>query len=52
MFIIFERKRERETECMRAREGQKEKERTPSRFHTASAEPDTGLELMNCEILT
>ena len=32
------------------REG--ERERIPSRLHTVSTEPDMGLELMNCEIMT
>ena len=49
-FILREQERERE----RAEEGQTERgrERIPSRFHVASAEPDVGLELMNCEIMT
>ena len=42
LFIYFER--------MREQEGQRE--RIPSRFDTVSAEPDVGLELMNCEIMT
>ena len=27
------------------------RERIPSRLHTVSTEPDTGLDLMNCEIM-
>ena len=34
------------------RERERERERTPNRLHTVSAEPDRGLELMNCEIMT
>ena len=46
MFIYFERKR--------AGEGQREseRERIPSRLHTASIEPDLGLKPMNREIMT
>ena len=29
-----------------------ERERIPSRLHTVSAEPDTGLELTNCDTMT
>ena len=42
--FIFERDRERERE--------RERERIPSRLHTVSAEPEAGLKLMNCEIMT
>ena len=42
--------RERVSEPERGRE--KGRERIPSRFHTISAEPDTGLELTNHEIMT
>ena len=28
------------------------RERIPSRLHTVSAEPGTGLELTNCEVMT
>ena len=42
----------REREKAQARKGQREREKEiPSRLHTASAEPDVGLELMNCEIM-
>ena len=34
-----------------AGEGQRERERIQSRFHTVGTEPDTGLELTNCEIM-
>ena len=40
--------REREGE----REEQRGRERIPSRLHTVSAEPNLGLDLMNCEIMT
>ena len=46
---LFERKRERESWGGAEREG---RERIPSRLHTAGAEPDVGLELMNREIMT
>ena len=49
MFIYFYFERERE----RMREEQREREeRIPSRLHTVSADPYTGLNLMNCEIMT
>ena len=48
MFIERERDRERESENV----GRAERERIPSRLHTVSTEPDTGLELMNPEIMT
>ena len=49
-----ERERERERERARAEKGQREtgRDRIPSRLHTVSVEPDTGLELMNCEVMT
>ena len=34
------------------RETERERERIPSRLCTVSAEPNMGLELMNCEIMT
>ena len=45
---------ERERERARVGEGQRKREgdRIPSRLHTVSAEPDAGLEHMNCEIMT
>ena len=36
----------------RERERERERERIPSRFLTASTEPDAGLKLMNHEIRT
>ena len=33
-------------------ESEGERERIPSRLHTVSMEPDTGLDLMNCETMT
>ena len=45
----------RETETVQVGKGQRERgkrERIPSRLHTASTEPDAGLELMNREIVT
>ena len=49
MFIYFYFERERE----RMREEQREREeRIPSRLCTISAEPDEGLDPMNCEIMT
>ena len=44
MFIYFEREQ--------VGDGQREKDRTPSRLHTASAEPNAGLKFPNCEIVT
>ena len=35
----------RERECVHTQVGEGQKEGTPSRFHTVSAEPDAGLEL-------
>ena len=34
------------------REGWKGRERIPSRLYTTSAEPNEGLELVKCEIMT
>ena len=47
MLIHFEREHTRE-------QGREERkgERIPSRFHTVSTEPNSGLDLTNCEILT
>ena len=52
MFVYFET--ERESVCARAQKGQRGqgREKIPSRLHTASAEPDVGLKLTNCEIMT
>ena len=44
---------EGEREIEQAGEGQREREKEiPSRLHAVSAEPDAGLELRNCEIMT
>ena len=44
----------RVAETVHVGEGQREREREriPSRFHTASAEPNVGLEPMNHEFMT
>ena len=42
---------EREREQARARQRERERE-IPSRHHSVSTEPDVGLELTNCEIMT
>ena len=34
------------------RQRERERERIPSRLHAASAEPDPGLKLTNCEMMT
>ena len=45
--------REREKEREKVGEGREGgRERIPSRLHIDRAEPDSGLELMNCEIMT
>ena len=55
--LIFEtereREREKETKCDRGRgrEGDTESE-AGSRLQAVSTEPDAGLELINCEIMT
>ena len=50
IYLFWERERERERENRggAGREG----ERIPSRLHTVSTEPNVGLELTNCEIMT
>ena len=50
LFIL--REKEKEHKRGRNRERERERERTPSRFLARSTEPDTGLELTNCEIVT
>ena len=53
LFIYFEG--ERESVCEQGRGGterERGRERIPSRLHTISAEPDVGLDLTNCEIMT
>ena len=49
IFIYFERERER-TSGGRGRE--RRRDGIPSRLLTVSAEPNTGLDLTNCEIMT
>ena len=44
--------RERDRQRVRAGEEQRERERIPSRLHAVSAEPDAGLRLTNCEVMT
>ena len=34
------------------RERERERERNPSKVHSVSTEPDAGLKLTNCEIMT
>ena len=43
---------EREKAHRKGRERGRETERSPSRLHPVSAEPDAGLELTNREIMT
>ena len=38
--------------CERGRGREGERERIPSRLRAVSAEPNVGLDLMNCEIMT
>ena len=54
-FLMFIFERQREHMCTRASRGKAERkeDRTPSKFCTAvSAEPDAGLKLTNCEIMS
>ena len=48
MFIL----REKEQEQGRGRERERERERIPSRLCAVSTEPNSGLELINHEIMT
>ena len=50
LFVYFERKRESLSEGGTEREGVRETER--ERLPAASAQPNVGLYLMNCEIIT
>ena len=60
LFILRERESKRACTYMhmsewdkgRERERERKKERIPSRLRTVSVEPDVGLELTNCEIMT
>ena len=47
-----ERERERDSKCVYMGEGQREKETEPSRLQAVSAEPNSGLNLTNHEIMT
>ena len=48
MFIYLFQGRDRE----RASRREAERERIPGRLHTVSTDPNTGLDLTNCEIMT
>ena len=54
LFILGEREREREHICRqgRGRERERKRERVPSRICDVRVEPDAGLQLTNCEIVT
>ena len=53
LFWERERERERESEPEWGRgETEREREKIPSRLYTVSTQPDTGLELTNCEMVT
>ena len=43
---------QRTRERQRERERERERESIPSRLHTVSTEPDSELELLNCELMT
>ena len=46
------RKRASRVGAERERERERGRQRIPSRFHTVSAEPDVGLDLMNQAVMT
>ena len=55
--FIFEREGERETGCEQRRGRERERERETeseagSRLQAASTEPDVGLKLTDCELMT
>ena len=54
LFILRERQRQHNWGRGREKEGERGRERgrIPSRLHIVSPEPDSGLELMNHEIMT
>ena len=52
LFIDREGERETERENDQAGEGHRDRQRIPSRLHTASTEPNAGLKLTNREIMT
>ena len=47
-----ERERERESMCKQGRGSERRREKIPSRLSTDSVEPNAGLNLMNCKIMT
>ena len=51
MFYLL-KEREREHERRRGAEREREKERIPRRLCAVRAEPNVGLDLTNCEIMT
>ena len=52
MFIYVERESERGRKKVSRGGAERGRERIPSRLHAVSAEPDLGLEPMNCESMT
>ena len=52
MFYFFERVTKREGGRGRETETETERETIPSRLYIVSTEPNVGLELTNCEIMT
>ena len=52
MFVYFERERKSKHTSRVGAERERGRERISSRLHTISMEPDVGLKLMNCEIMT
>ena len=51
-FLMFIIEKQRETEHEHGRAREKGRHRIRSRLQAVSTEPDTGLELTNCEIMT
>ena len=51
-FIYLFSEREREADRMSRGGTEREGKRIPSRLHTVNAEPNVGLKLKNCEIMT
>ena len=52
MFICFERQREWGRGREKGRQRERERERIPARLCAVCTEPDTGLKLTNCKIVT
>ena len=50
--FILRKREEKEREREQGRDREKERERIPTSLHAVSAEPDMGLDLTNCEIMT